>query len=296
MRIVVNTPTGHIGHVLTEALLAAGEQVTVIARSPAKVAGFAARGARVVEGAIDDAATLDRALEGADALFWLTPPQMRPDFHDWAVATARTAAAAAKKNRVGRAVVVSSMGAQTGRGTGPVGALLEVEEAFRAAVPATVTLRPGSFMENILQSLPTIARDGAIYSPLPADGRWPWVATRDIALVAAEELRRPAAVGHRIRGVHGPADISSAEAAATLSTVLGRPVKYVQVTVAQARDGMVAAGLPPFAADTYAEMYQAVLDGRMNPSEARTAETTTPTSFAEFARTVVAPALAGAKK
>ena len=73
MRIVVSTPTGNVGRVATERLLDADAEVVVIHRDPAKVEGFANRGADVRQGSIDDAASLTAATEGADALLWVTP-------------------------------------------------------------------------------------------------------------------------------------------------------------------------------------------------------------------------------
>jgi uncharacterized protein YbjT (DUF2867 family) len=290
MHIVINTPGSNIGRPLVLSLLAAGEKVTVISRNPTSIADLVEKGAHVVEGSIDDPATLDRAFAGAEAVFWLTPPAFRPDFKEWAVATGRAAAEAARRHGVRKAVVLSSVGAQTGPGTGPVGVLLAIENAFRESLPDVVALRAGYFMENTLRNLQTIVAQGAIYSPVPADKKAPTVATRDIAAVAGEELRGGAG-GHRIRGVHGPVDLSAREQAQILTEALGRPVQYVEVPVAAARAGMIAAGLPEFAADLYAEMYQGLIDGRMDVAEARSSETTTPTDFATFAREAVRPAV-----
>jgi uncharacterized protein YbjT (DUF2867 family) len=293
MRIVVNTPNGNIGRSLVETLLARGAEVTLIARNPEKVRDFAARGARVVQGSIDDREVLDRAFEGAGAVFWLTPPGMRPDAHEWAIATARTAAEAVRRRDVKRVVLLSSVGAQSGPGVGPVGALLDIEKAFRAAAPDVVSLRAGFFMENLFRSLDTIVKAGAIFSPTPADKKSPTVASRDIAAMAAEELLA-STPGHRTRGVHGPVDLSPREQAAILTEVLGFPVAYVEVPVEAAEKGMVDAGVPAFAAASFADMYRGIIDGRMDPAEPRSAETTTPTTFAEFARDVLRPAVLAA--
>ncbi|HWN69667.1 MAG TPA: NmrA family NAD(P)-binding protein [Haliangium sp.] len=295
MRITVNTPSGNIGRPLTQALLDAGAQVTIISRNPDKVADLVGRGARLVKGEIDDERVLDEALAGADAVFWLNPPAFRPDFVEWCEATGQKAAAAAKRHGASRAVVLSSLGAQAGRVTGAVAPLLAIEKAFEAALPNSLALRPGFFMENILRNVGTIAGQGAIYAPVPGDVPVPQVATRDIAAVAAQELLDGAWTGHRVRGVHGPRDVSQNEAAEILSKVLGRPVKYVQVTVEQAGQGMLAAGFPDFVAKLFTDMYSAILSGKMVPAEPRSAETTTPTTLEQFARDVVAPAVAQAQ-
>ncbi len=186
--------------------------------------------------------------------------------------------------------MISSVGAQSGPGAGPVGTILAIEDAFRAAAPDVTALRAGFFLENMLQNLDTIAKAGAIFAPLPADAKAPAVATKDIAAVAAEELLG-GAPGHRIRGVHGPADLSGREQAEILSKVLRRPIAFVQVPVEAAEKGMSDAGMPSFAVEMYGEMYRAMLSGKMSSAEPRTAETTTPTTFADFAAEVVRPAV-----
>ncbi|QSQ14783.1 NmrA family NAD(P)-binding protein [Myxococcus landrumensis] len=295
MHIVINTPNGNIGRSLALRLLEAGESLTVISRSEEKVAELVARGAKVVVGSTDDAAVLDRAFSGAKAVFWLTPPPARPDFIEWSEGLARLAARKAKEHGVARVVVLSSIGAQSGRGTGPVGALLAVEEAFKAAVPDVTILRPGYFMENLLREVPALASAGAIYLPIPADRKLPFVATADIARKAEEVLRDGAWKGHRYLGIHGPQSLAYVEVEKILSEVLGRPVRYVQVSLADARKGMQGAGVPGFVVELLSEMYQAVLDGRMDPEEPRSGETTTPTTLAQWAKEVLGPAVGKAR-
>ena len=106
MSIVINTPTSNIGRALAVRLLDAGERITVLSRDKKKVDGLLRRGARVVEGSFEEPALLAEAFEGAEALFWLTPPPAPPDYYAWAVKCAKQAAAAAKKARApsGRAL------------------------------------------------------------------------------------------------------------------------------------------------------------------------------------------------
>ena len=294
MSIVINTPTGNIGRALTLALLDAGEDVVVLHRDPAKVADLAQRGARVVQVGVEGEDALAAAFAGAEAVFWVSPPAIRPGFAARAAANGRRAAAAARAAGVKRAVVLSSLGAQVGPGAGPVSTLLPTEDAFRAALDDVLVLRPGFFMENLFADVGSIAAAGQIYSPIPGGVPLPMVATRDIAAVAALELQDRTWSGHRIRGVHGPADISGDEVAATLSALLGRPVARVTVPLEAARQGMLAAGMPELAADLYAEMYGAVISGHMVAAEPRTPETTTPTTLREFAAEVLVPAILAA--
>jgi uncharacterized protein YbjT (DUF2867 family) len=291
MRIVINTPNGNIGRPLTERLLDAGAQVTLITRRPESVADFVARGARLVEGSIDDPSVVGRALEGADALFWLTPPIYRPDASEWATGAAATAAGIAKRLGVRRVVVLSSIGAQSGPGTGPVGWLLAVEDAFRAGVPDVVALRPGFLMENLLLDIPTIRDQGVLYSPTPTDKPFPLVASVDVAARAAAFLLDSTQKGHVNVGVHGPADLPYRRIAEVLSAALGRSIRHVETTLEQTRQAMLAAQRPEFVADLYVEMFRAIREGRMDPAEPRTASTTTATTLTEFATRVLSPKL-----
>ncbi|RKH44774.1 NmrA family transcriptional regulator [Corallococcus sp. AB049A] len=295
MSIVINTPNGNIGRPLVEKLLKEGRKVTVISRTAEKVADLVKQGAKWVQGSIDEQATLDAALAGAEELFWLTPPAMRPDFQDWATATGRLAAERVKAHGVKRVVLISSIGAQTGPGTGPVSVLKSIEEAFQAAAPNVVSLRAGFFMENLLRDVQGLAKAGALFSPNAETKRLPMVATADIAAKAAGFLLDTSWTGHRYVGVHGPRDLTYPEVASILTQVLGQPVKYVRVGLEDVRKGMLGAGMPSWAADTFVEMYGAVLDGRMDPAEPRSKETTTPTTLEHFASTVLKPAVERAR-
>jgi uncharacterized protein YbjT (DUF2867 family) len=291
MSIVINTPTSNIGRALAARLLDAGERITVLSRDKKKVDELLRRGARVVEGSFEEPALLAEALEGAEALFWLTPPPARPDYYAWATKCAKQAAAAAKKADASRAVVVSSMGAHTGPGTGAVGPAREMENDFEAALPAVVSLRPGIFMENFLLSAQTIAKAGQIFVPIQPGKKWPLVATADIAAKAACWLLDRGWTGHYRVGVHGPQDLSTDEAAAIIASAVGKPVQCIDATLEQARGALTGMGMPDFVVNLIVEQYVAFRDGRLNPAEPRTPDTTTPTTLAEFARTILVPAV-----
>jgi uncharacterized protein YbjT (DUF2867 family) len=294
MSIVINTPTSKIGRALAVRLLDACEIVTVLSRDKKKVDDLVKRGACVVEGSFEDPALLAKALEDAEALFWLTPPPAQPDYYAWATKCAKQAATAAKRAGARRAVVLSSMGAHTGPGTGAVGPAREMENDFEALLPAVVSLRPGIFMENFLLSAGMIAKAGQMFLPIPTGKRWPLVATSDIAAKAACWLLDRGWSGHHRVGVHGPKDLSPDEAAAIISSVLGKPVKCVEATPDQARGAMKGMGMPDFVVDIIMEQYDAFRDGRLESAEPRTPYTTTPTTLAEFTRTTLMPAVRAA--
>jgi uncharacterized protein YbjT (DUF2867 family) len=292
MRIVVNTPAGNIGRVVVERLLEAKHNVVVISRHPEKVAAAIANGATLVRGSIAEDAVVERALEGADALFWLTPIAFEPvDYMAWARDIAQRAASAARRRGVPRAVVISSIGAQHDAGVGPIGCNSVIEKAFATAVPNVTVLRPGSFMENLLQHVGTIAEAGTMYTRYPTSMKIPWIATRDIAESAVRALTDERPTGPRMLELQGPEDLDQHQMASIVSEGIGRQVTAVEVNEEQAKQGMVGAGMPSAFADLLLEMYAGLASGRMQRTQARSAATSTPTTLLTFARQVLKPAV-----
>src|SRR5262249_26536222 len=150
MKIVVTTPTGHIGNKLAHILLDRKFDVTLIARHTEKLKDLASRGATLMAGEHGDPAIVEQAVSGADALFWLTPSEATS--HDPLGTARRLAEAGAsviRRHRDLHVVQLSSAGAFLPSGTGPIVGLHETEEKFRAAGKNIVSLRPNEFMENI---------------------------------------------------------------------------------------------------------------------------------------------------
>jgi uncharacterized protein YbjT (DUF2867 family) len=291
--IVVTTPTGNVGRRVVERLLAAGIAPTLLVRDAARLADDVREQARVVEGSLEDPAALREATRGGSALFLVIPPHLTTS--DWAAyqrAVGRHAAEAVAANGVRRVVLLSSAGAQRDD-MYAVSRVGEVERMLAAAAPGVVALRAGFFLENFLAAVPTIVGDGAVYMTLPPDRAMPLVATRDIGDVAADALLEGAWTGFQVRGVHGAADLSPTDVAEAFASALGRTVRYVRVDAAAARQGLLQAGASAHVADEYPRLMDglAELDYQAEP---RTPATTTPTTIAQWAREVLAPAVARA--
>jgi uncharacterized protein YbjT (DUF2867 family) len=293
MSIAVTTPTGQIGSRVVERLLGAGAETAVLVRDPARLPAAVRGRVAVHPGDLADVRALRAALRGARALFLVVPPFMGTD--DWAEAqraVGRAAAEAVRAEGVERVVLVSSAGAQRDDLLA-ISRLGEVERMLADAAPHVLSLRAGFFFENFLGGVPTVADHGAIYLTLRPERRLAMVATRDIGDAAADALLGGGWTGFRVRGVHGPADLSPTDVAEALTSALGRPVRYVQVDAAAARQGLLQAGASAHVADEYPRLFHALgtLDYQAEP---RTPETTTPTTIAEWARAVLVPAVAAA--
>jgi uncharacterized protein YbjT (DUF2867 family) len=75
--IVITTPTGQIGSQVLENLLDTDEDLRVIARDPSSLGADALDRLEVVERSQSDATGVGEAFAGADAAFWLPPPDLR---------------------------------------------------------------------------------------------------------------------------------------------------------------------------------------------------------------------------
>ena len=290
MKVAIVTPTGNIGSKLASRLQNSGAELILLCRDAKKVSALTDKGATAEVGDLSDGDYVSRSTRNVEALFWLTPPDFSaPDVRAFQTALGRNAAEAVKKNGIKRVVHLSSIGAQLQSGTGPVAGLHQVENMLNETNASVTHLRAAYFMENFLFSLDTIRSMGSIFLPVRGGCKLPMVATQDIASVAGDCFLDGTWNGKRVRGIHGPKVMSFDEAAGTLSEVLGRPVQHVTVTLDQARDAFLGMGATPNAATTYVDMYKAMDDGTFKIAEPRTAETTTPTTLADFARQVMRP-------
>ena len=217
--IVVTGATGNVGRPLVRALIDAGEEVTAVSRRDAEVPA----GARHVRADLADPQSLAPALDGADALFLLTSGE----FH----ATGDLDKVVAMAGGVRRVVLLSSVGVGSGRHR-PV-----LEEAVTRGGLDWTILRPGGFASNAMQWAEQVRTTRTVAAPF-ADVAIPIIDPDDIAAVAAVVLR---ADGHteKIYELSGPARISPREQAAAIGEALGEPVRFVELTRAQAREQLM---------------------------------------------------------
>jgi hypothetical protein len=92
-------------------------------------------------------------------------------------------------------------------------------------------------------------------------------------------------------GLHGPADLTFAEATRILGESLGRPLRYEQIPPNRAYQSVLDMGASPGFATAYVEMYQALAAPDV-VAEPRTPETTTPTTLRAWSDEVLRPLLA----
>jgi uncharacterized protein YbjT (DUF2867 family) len=110
MRCVVFGATGYLGARLVPALLAAGHDVRVMARTPAKLDDVPWRQhVEVVDGDVSDGEPVRRALDGQEVLYYLVHSLLRSDFVDFDARAASIVADAAGQAGLSRIVYVGGI-------------------------------------------------------------------------------------------------------------------------------------------------------------------------------------------
>lgn len=296
--IVITTPTGLIGHQVLDNLLDGGEELRVVARDPSDLPAEVRELVEVIEGSHGDAAVVDEAFAGADAVFWLAPPDPRAEGVEEAfVGFTRPAAEAFKTHAVKHVVGVSALG----RGTswadraGYVTGSLAMDDLIAASGVAYRALTNPSFMDNIDRQAESIKNQGMFFSPIAGDRKLPSVATRDIAAAASRLLLDETWSGVAEVPLLGPADLSFDDMAEIISEVLDIGVRFVQTTFEAYNDRFVSFGMSEAMAKGMTDMAWAKNEGLDNAVE-RTAENSTPTSFRQWCGELLKPAVIGQRE
>jgi uncharacterized protein YbjT (DUF2867 family) len=291
--IVVTAPTGTIGRQVVDDLLARAARVRVIVRDPDRLAGPVRERVEVVAGSHSDPDVVAQAFAGAEAVFWLVPPDRQAlEVLDTYVEFSRPGVKAFVEQGVRRVVGISALGRTSplaGR-AGLVTASLAMDDLIAASgVPYRALALP-SFMDNVLRQVPAIRDQGRYYGPSDPDRKMPAVATRDIAAAATRLLLDDSWTGSGGVPVLGPQDLSLHEEVRIMSEVLGRPIEYVRTPPEAFKAQLLAGGASESMAQAMVDMSQAK-DAGLDEGVARTPETASPTSFRQWCEEVLKPAV-----
>jgi uncharacterized protein YbjT (DUF2867 family) len=291
--IVITAPTGDIGHQVIANLLESGAPVRVIARDPSRIASETRLRVEVVQGSHSDAAVLERAFAGADAVLWLVPP----NFQAASVAAAyidftRPAVEAIKRQGVKRVVGISALGRglEIARNAGFVTATHASDDLIASTGVSFRALTMPSFMENLLNQVQPIKAQGMFFSSIAGDHKAPTCATRDVAAVATRLLLDSSWSGQQEVPVLGPEDLSFNDMAAIMSDVLGKPVRFQQIPDEALRSRMANMGASDAMAQAMIDMMVAKNKGLDNGVR-RTPQTSTPTTFRKWCEDTLKPAI-----
>jgi NAD(P)H dehydrogenase (quinone) len=238
MTIVVTGATGHLGHLIVEALLRDGvapSEIVAGGRNLDKLADLAAQGVKVVPLDYNDPSTIEAALAGADSVVLVSAsePGKRVPQHKAVI----DAAVAAGVNHI---VYTSAPKARTSD------LILApehkaTEELLEASGIPTTILRNGWYTENYVGTARQSAESGVLVSSV-GDGLVASASRKDYADAAAAVLTTPGHDG-KVYELSGDVAWSQADLAAAISTVTGTTVVYTPVNTEQHAALLKTAGL-----------------------------------------------------
>lgn len=224
--VLVAGATGRQGGAVVRHMLPKGWRLRALTRNPKSYAArqLAEKGVELVEGDMDDPASLERAARGVYGIYSVQ------DF--WTVGARREVqqgknlADVAKKAGVEHLVYSSVGGAERNTGITHWETKWVVEKHVRSLnLPVTV-LRPASFMETYhITEVEIGLLKGKLVDPIRGDKPYQTIATDDIGAFAALAFERPKDfIGLELE-IAG-SELTNIDAAKVFSRVLNRPVKF----------------------------------------------------------------------
>lgn len=268
---VVLGANGRAGGEAARALIERGEAVRVVLRRREQGEKWTALGAEVTVASIEDADAMADALKGAEAAFLLNPPPVSGDPFARTEEFGAALADAARRARLPKAVVLSSIGAQHVSGTGVIATLNRFEALLDGVAPATAFLRSGYFVETWGEVAQTVMSESVLPTFIEPSQRIPMVSTIDVGRAVATLLGEDW-TGKRVVELSGPQDWSAGDVASAFADVLGRPVAPLPVPSDQLAALLAEEGVPPEVASALLGMFEGIANGlfvRQNGSEHR---------------------------
>jgi len=256
--IVITGATGTVGRLLIEVLTETGADVRAVSRAP-EVAGLPA-GVEVVPGDPAQPATMAAALHGATSLF-LHPRAAGSDPH--------LLVSIAREQGVRRVVALAAANVDDDPDLQPSRARgdrnREADHAAATSGLEWTSLRPSSFASNAATAwAPQIRAGDTVAYVYPGFEESP-IHERDLAAVAARALLTDELLGRR-PVLTGPDSLSHERMVAIIGEVIGRPLRFAEVSAVVAARGMVGRGLPEPFVTALMDRYAAYLDRPQHPA------------------------------
>jgi len=178
--------------------------------------------AEVAVGDLSDRRSMDAALEGMDAMFFIAPAFI-PHEAEIGVSVVAAAVRAGVRRVVFSSVIDPIISALVNHS-----AKAPVEEAIIESGMEYALLQPALFMQGIARSWPTVLETGVFAEPWSSDTRFTRVDYRDVAEVAAIALTEDRLL-YGTYQLCAEGNLNRHEVAALMSDVLGRHIEAVRV-------------------------------------------------------------------
>ena len=250
--LAVTGSTGRVGGLVAARLSSAGASMRLLVRSPERAPHMP--GAVAVQSVYGDGERSVTALRGTRVLLMVSAAESatRLDEH-------RAFVDAAAAAGVGHVVYTSFVDASP-RSTFTLGRDHALTEDHIRASGMVFTFLRDSLYANFLPRM--VGEDGALRGPA-GNGRVAAVAQEDVAEGAATVLLHPQAHVNATYDLTGPSAFTLAEAAATLSRLTGREVRYVDESLEEAYASRASYGAPRWQVDAWVSTYTAIAAGEL---------------------------------
>jgi uncharacterized protein YbjT (DUF2867 family) len=248
--MILITTAGKVGSEAVRLLAQRDQSVRVLIRDPQKADALRKLGAQVVEGDLDDPASIDAAMRGVTSVVLVSPAVPAQELN--VIDSATRAGVAHVVKITSPASPESPIARQRGQA--------EIEAGLLASGLYYTLLRNNFYMQNFLMLAPTIATTGS-FGSVAGRGQVGFIDTRDVAAVAAEIAAAPASHVDRTYLLSGPELLSYADVATVLSNVLGRPIAFHERTFEEDKQAMIDAGVPAAIAEMNTHAVSLIADG-----------------------------------
>lgn len=264
MNYVITGSLGHTGKPIAEGLVKAGHTVTVVTSRQENAPAIEALGAQAAVGSVDDADFVKQTFAGAHAVYLLIPGKW--GVTDWRAFQNRIIdnyIAAIEANDIRFSVLLSSVGADLGEGTGPVDGLYDAEKKLSAVFGLNNKfLRPSYFMYNLFGVLGMV-KNGGITGSNFGDKPVALTHTDDIAVVALQELLNLDFTGSQVRYIASD-ERTGPEIARVLGEAIGKPdLPWVVFSDEQYTEGLKQAGMNDEMAIGYTKLGESLRKGQL---------------------------------
>ena len=233
--ILVTGATGQQGGAVARHVLKQpGFTVRAMTRDSAKPSARALEraGAEIFQGDLDDPGTVRRALEGTWGAF--SVQNFMETGYDREIRQGKTLADAAKAAGVQHFVYTSVVSADRKTGLPHFESKWQIEQHIVRSGLSYTILRPAFFMQNWYTFMREPILNGTLPLPLNPQTRVQQISVEDIGAFAARVFQTPSRWANRAIEMAGE-ELSMQQVVETLSRVLGRNVRYVQVPWEQFR-------------------------------------------------------------
>eukprot|EP00698_Gefionella_okellyi_P020867 TRINITY_DN663_c0_g1_i1.p1 TRINITY_DN663_c0_g1~~TRINITY_DN663_c0_g1_i1.p1 ORF type:complete len:329 (-),score=54.78 TRINITY_DN663_c0_g1_i1:1309-2295(-) len=161
-----------------------------------------------------------------------------------------------------------------------------IERHLRNSGLPHAIIRSHQFKESIFVHLPTISCNGTFYGTLPAHCKVATVTINDVARLAYHVLRAPHNYPNVVLTATGPDSVNCQDTAEILSKILGRPIRYQQISALQFKKLLASLGRSEWYIEGVIEYQQSIASGphslAMVSSDIESLTGRRPVSEAEF--------------